>query len=97
MEELNNKLAEWVEFEMQERHGIYQPCLKDGIQYMMPPDFIGSLDACFQWLVPKLKQEMPEDEFLQFVGRMAVIVFVSETPALALCLAIERLIDAERD
>ena len=68
--------------------------------------FTSSLDACFKWLVPKL---FHKDIMVRTVHSSGTPSFegylhrighgdywgVAETPALALCLALEKLIDAE--
>ena len=108
-QELDKKLAEWAGFEFKEvKFGteiIPQWC---GINFAdwEPPKFTQSLDACFKWLVLKLKKE----------GYTVSVYFGLETnyatagyadsevneavynsnPALALCLAIEKLIDEEK-
>ena len=65
------------------------------------PDWLNSLDACFKWLVPKL----PAPDYIKFRIRkkgymcevrgfgLQVNAYYYESPALALCLAIEKLID----
>ena len=77
-------------------------------------DFPSDLNACFKWLVPKLKEKssdvciyfaISEDdtvwtceiEISRYKGesRAAIEETVAETPALALCVAIEQLIDKE--
>lgn len=67
-----------------------------------PPDFIHSIDLCFKWLVPKLLEQG------LFIGLGAEANcwgcwilnsnadVEAETPALALCKAIEQLIDQSR-
>lgn len=71
------------------------------------PRFTQSLDACFKWLVPKLNKmgirihmiTQPRgrnDYFCSMGGKWFPYQTVyAETPALALCLAIEKLIDKE--
>lgn len=63
------------------------------------PNFTASLDAIFRWLVPKLNGTV----CCQFETHAAAEIFIdrkvrykskAETPALALCLAISKLIDA---
>ena len=66
-------------------------------------NFTDSLDACVKWLVPKLK--MYELNSYNNDGLHSAWVSLSEdggweaseceTPALALCLAVEKLIDEE--
>lgn len=74
------------------------------------PDFIHSLDACFKWLVPKLQKDyglwsLKFNWFVGIEGEPCHCMFDlplasdirgnAETPALALCLAIEKVIDKE--
>lgn len=67
------------------------------------PNFASSLDACFKWLVPKLLAEglslhvtASERGYLSAVyGGSEYYSSREETPALALCKAIEQLIDKE--
>lgn len=97
MNELNKKLAEWAGLHPRER--------SDGhtIERIDQPNFTNSLDACFKWLVPKL-QGMGATVCLDILltCTLATIVYKAEmyeasekVPALALCLAIEKLIDKE--
>ena len=81
------------------------------------PNFLISLDACFKWLVPKLR-EVIKLEGIEFCSEndgedLVCITFwpetgnkiadnymdmrqgMAETPTLALCKAIEQLIDRE--
>lgn len=75
------------------------------------PSFIESLDACFKWLVPKLDLDSivfhQEGDFWYcnlscwdikdgYIGHKPEIEAVGETPSLALCKAIEELIDKEK-
>jgi len=67
------------------------------------PNFTNSLDACFKWLVPKFYRywmtrtnNCKEHRFEFSWGDADGFVFYyaeAETPALALCLAIEKLIE----
>ncbi len=112
---LNKKLAEWAGF----RRIPYQDC-EDGKAWGYPdssewdyewdlPNFTDSLDACFEWLVPKLEQKgykyelcattsptqhrvAIRDRGFSLVGRLQW----NDDPALAFCLAIEKLIDGEK-
>ena len=102
---LNKKLAEWAEIryvkhtvqvcgQMVERYEWHYP---DGSFHFNSPDFPNDLNACFKWLVPKLDKvkiilnEAPSgDVFWNAQANDAKVT--SETPALALCLAIEKLI-----
>ncbi len=64
-------------------------------------NFPDSLDDCFKWLVPKLQDFTMGRHFLlnefyfQAVDKATYTESRCETPALALCLAIEKLIDSE--
>ena len=65
-------------------------------------DFTSSLDACFKWLVPKLREYgimmAILDDFtwlFNIYNEKSIHDGVGETPALALCKAIEQLIDEE--
>jgi len=102
LQELNEKLAEWagfhsVHYRDGETHGYDT---KEALYWLQ---FTQSLDACFKWLVPKIQ----DDDYSQevtiyqypngwgcYIGDMRKYQ-VAETPALALCLAIEKLIDSE--
>jgi len=101
-EELNKKLAEWAGF-----CDAHSGTSKAGISYWQPgkyphkapcPRFTESLDACFEYLVPKLYYiEIKSASNVPFVS-----VKIShenrdyygkhEIPALAICLAIEKII-----
>ncbi len=68
-----------------------------------PPNFTQSLDACFKWLVPKLgvwslstwEYRIPHAHITdKETGKTANVG--NKSPALALCLAIEKLIDTEQ-
>jgi len=111
MNELNKKLAEWAglthiqTWQFSDSFHI-EFRASDGMIYF-PLAFTESLDACFKWLVPKLKEDesfWSSYDFTEVVAPPAWEVtlckwggteFVgeAETPALALCLAIEKLID----
>jgi len=118
---LNEKLARWaglkVELASDEHYHWFDgeeicspTVIEDGVEYI---PFTDSLDACIEWLVPKLHDLRIYWELHQGVGYcpMAKLfwnekafwkftnlkwIFMSEeTPALALCLAIEKLIDKD--
>jgi len=75
------------------------------VRFPEVPEFTDSLDLCFQYLVPKLDQLTIEwDTALvstaYVYGDAADRVFSwadATSPALALCKAIEQLIEAEHD
>ncbi len=87
-EKLNEKLEIWV----------------FGHKQHLSCKFPNSLDACFEWLVPKVRVTR-HIHFHSFDGKTDWRVVLSNAndtiygrhnePALALCLAIEKLIDAE--
>ena len=97
--ELNRKLAEWAGWRQSINYN--DPELND--EY--PPDFTQSLDACFKWLVSEL---LVDQRFTMTIwnGKKLwyaqlsrphkfFIIKEAETLALALCLAIEKLIDGQ--
>jgi len=105
MEELNKKLAEWAGWRQtkvsSERPVALAYTDLEGRETGFVPGFTESLDACFKWLVPKLTGYKIE-------GHSNGMVIVgaydyskgfkngyaeAKTPALALCLAISKLID----
>jgi len=102
-QELNEKLAKWAGFEKVEylntsgevcgRHWTL-PDKSNG--YPTLPNLPKSLDACFKWLVPKVLTEIGRCETVVLVNN-AVCDAVENNGeiALALCLAIERLVDKE--
>ena len=107
MKELKKKLAEWADWEelTDTPFGTigFDPLEKQGaVLYKRSiPDFPESLDACFKWLVPKLYTL--QITTLENRGTTAEAqlnnkwgVGGNEAPALALCLAIEKLIDGEK-
>jgi hypothetical protein len=79
----------------------------DGVITDAPPDFTSSLDALFKWAVPKLQLEGLVISLIayEYSGFGCLITpFLaqeplierrnSESPALAFCLALEKLIDS---
>ena len=84
----------------------------DRSMWRILPFFIQSLDACFKYLVPKLIKENVWDIELKnspyYPNQFQVVIerslnphlaryqAQSENPALALCLAIEQLVDKEK-
>ena len=94
-QELNKKLADWA--------GIPLRAIDFGLPYSLdvydPPNFTQSLDACFKWLVPKLVHlnlliDVTHKPTAEVWGDRCEMAR-GETPTLALCLAIEKLIDLE--
>jgi hypothetical protein len=107
-QELNKKLAEWAGFQLSQGATSNHPytIAPDGtvlgIAHPAPLNFTSSLDACFKWLVPKLWDsgvislriaQDKEGKYWAFI--LPVCEVEGETPALALCKAIEQLIDGE--
>ena len=112
MEELNKKLALWAGF-VWHNYGVYDYEYKEtriedpywenpqGRKRTRLPDFPNDLNACFKWLVPKL------GGYVIFTGKggvHAIVVLdhwnneaIAETPSLALCKAIEQVIDMETE
>jgi len=106
MSELREKLAKWAGFKYGFRYGWDSP---DGSWCRVLPYFDESLDACFKWLVPKLTgflyqytitiNNIRDGWACQLYGHTdnpyipKRIDETGETPALALCKAIEKLID----
>ena len=106
-QELNQRLAIWAGIKYEPDQDVFKVIFPDGSWYNIghdwkldeiEPDFTQSLDACFKWLVPKLKFVAIDGEAGHFnAGLFQTENFdyyngEAETPALALCLAIEKLI-----
>ncbi len=106
----NKKLAKfggfkWVEeyhYATLKRFWLYP----DGTKYHSKvPNFTESLDTCFKWLWDKaidaLNEKhhfaMKETPYTILFDRMREGMFAGKPPALALCLAIEKLIDGGND
>ena len=110
-QELNKKLAEWAGFKSTDvpdvlnyQQGHKEWCYPNLRCKLDLPTFTQSLDACFKWLVPKLKHyELSNWAWKKHTGwagiekieRIEYRFAIADTPALALCLAIEKLIDKE--
>ena len=105
-EELNKKLAEWAGFEgiiylntsggEAGRHWSAPDKQRGGPTL---PDFTSSLDACFKWLVPKAIREFGELKtrwmLKDWINSISTDIEYSLPIASSLCVAIEKLIDAE--
>ena len=105
-QELNQKLAEWAGFQRYKGEGELRFLTPKILPDLFRPDeldFTKSLDLCFKWLVPAL----PNGIRLRMLGQMrdkrgffcsiggkflSHCYSEAETPALALCRAIEKLI-----
>lgn len=129
-DELNRKLLQFAGFSKGERiiSGDWDESwpesyiiAPDGIEVVQHPNFTSSLDACFKWLVPKLREwglldlsltfsyiklappmGIDDEDLLGYQCRLHLekllldpIHTEAETPALALCKAIEQLIDEQ--
>lgn len=98
-EELNRKLAEWAGFKrVKYTTKIYK--YPEGNSNSLP-NFTESLDACFKWLAPKFHYDVllshaPDlsNWHCDILGK-SVYIGEEKIPALALCKAIEKLIDNE--
>ena len=97
MNELNKKLTEWVGISPMKLMIISKGEITYG-------GFTQSLDACFKWLVPKVidtlmaEQECSSDlaYAILFNRWLLELQLIIPESALALCLAIEKLIDGEK-
>ena len=108
MQELNEKLARWAGFRpVMGQLSVQIWSTPDGVHITRSsdmPDFTSDLNACFKWLVPKLQSmslRMPatlrgDYTFICDIQGMRYSGH-AQTPALALCRAIEQLIDKERE
>ena len=109
-EELNKKLAEWAGFRLGiSPYGDECLLYPDGgwaRDEDMTSDFLSftkSLDACFKWLVPKIEglQQIilqPDEDGRWYLGMTVddeLYENIGFDLALALCLAIDKLIDSE--
>ncbi len=111
MEELNKKIAEWCGFELI-RGDYWKGYIQYSQYWQFPtgrqdnvlPNFTTSLDACFEYIVPKLLDKLwvdiqiDKDKVDVWInnglrGSDVVAHCVDKTPALALCRAVEELID----
>ena len=106
-DELNKKIAEWLGFKLAKApsdDGFYYFTI-DGMGH--PANFTYSLDACFEYIVPKLdnsydiyvSRHYDRPGFSCAIQNITLsgykpIFTTAETPALAFCLAVEKLIDA---
>lgn len=108
-QKLNEKLAKWAGFRQLPvgKSGFHwERCQRVG-NWMPPeetdtwqsrdhlPNFTDSLDACFKWLVPKLYPSKLDKLGLEALVNNAICDSIENkcSVALALCLAIEKLID----
>ena len=100
-QERNRKLAKWAGFAQNYFGDEWR--YPDGEVVLTPLDEVfQSLDACFKWLVPKLdgytlnhQAEWPDVVVAKVRTVNRYFEGANSSPALALCLAIEELIDRE--
>lgn len=59
--------------------------------------FTKSLDACFKWLVPNAIEKFEEVKMLELFMNWGLGLIDCKEPTLALCLAIEKLIDGDNE
>ena len=109
--ELNKKLAEWVGFHKIEPNISVDWWRPDGHhEGSKLPSFTQSLDACFKWLEPELYRRgyayllyrVKGSKHGAIIGKQdedgitnPYVKEIAETPVLALCLTVEKLIDEE--
>ena len=107
VEDLNKKLAEWAGFTiyLPMKHSVNWNYPNDRSVYVELPVFTESLDACFRWLVPKVIKSADysiiiTQDLARCVGYIRPTqggaqyeAIDNQSPARALCLAIEKLID----
>ena len=101
--ELNKKLAEWAgwkEVDFPLIFNLETPIIRGIVQGqpMRAEFFTQSLDACFNWLVPKGIEKLMSCGFSSMTAytilldRMRdLIIWKGNAPALALCLAISKI------
>jgi len=97
-QELNKKLAEWAGWKQVINYN--DPSMNEE----HPPLLTQSLDACFKWLWRKAIQTLADIDLssieeaihkLFYLWATERVIRLNDEPALALCLAIEKLIDKE--
>ncbi len=96
--ELNKKIAEWCGIKKQladKEHPLRLAwSYPDGTESGYLPHFTTSLDACFEYIYPKLFRELDAVKLLILLSQWVWdIVYGNDAPALALCKAVEKLID----
>ena len=103
-EELRNKIAKWLgwEFHADGVHWRSSPDVLGCSVLENLPDFPNDLNACFEYTVPKLKYfSLYYDRGLGWLisidDKNRVEMASEESPALALCRAVEKLIQGEED
>ncbi len=111
LDKLNRKLLEFAGFKCEREMYIDStqgpPMLYEAVWSAPPndsnytylpvvaPNFPNSLDACFKWLMKQVGEKLGEKEYIKFL--MWWVLHMEEGgEALALCSAIEKLIDGEK-
>ena len=105
-QELNKKLAEWAGLvENRYTHDWFVEGFEaHSVNIGKLPNFTQSLDACFKWLWRKAIQTLADIDLssieeaihkLFYLWATERVIRLNDEPALALCLAIEKLIDKE--
>ena len=110
-QELNKKLAEWRGFKYElivigdGGSDVGRWTYPDGSICINSPNLTQSLDALFEWIVPKALREIATihnvriqkafEILLRFWSDKRAEVDEPDADALALCLAVEKLIDSE--
>jgi len=107
-QELNKKLAEWAGFKnprFEEEGIIFTGAINGRVWGNLYVDlFTQSLDACFKWLVPKAELDEIRvwktgagwgADIMPRTLTTPIVNNYGETPALALCLAINKMIENE--
>ena len=107
VDKLNKKIAEWCGFRGRTTTDPdwYRPqVIAPGGQVIAMPDFTTALDACFEYIVPKLGLVFDHIQLLKrdkgWIARVRgfgyhYMASYYKTPAPALCRAVEKLIDGE--
>ncbi len=113
--ELNLKLAKWAGLTQVNIFDVPNTYAEYGFMHFLTHDnkiamdklFTESLDSCFKWLIPKLKQTHAfilrnyvntSTYEIETVGAMVGYTTqraLGDNPALTICLAINKLIDSE--
>ena len=100
MNELNKKMVEFAGIKIKLKK-VVNWGHHSTLEYDMP-NFPQSLDACFEWLVPGLLKAGYDITLASTSRGFSFIIdpddfrAEAETPALAFCLAVEKLIDNEK-
>ena len=92
-EELNKKIALWLGGGLARYYKANPNGLEPNHAY-----FTHSLDACFEYIVPEIEKRFGWQEYYRFLLKWITDFTgppsLANPPALALCRAVEKLIDA---